>query len=104
MKKQASRLLNTIDNLYDSAYLVFESYEHDQQALFVARTEAKIYKTAFNQLKQFVQNHPILDENEHRSVEYLNGKLQAIHDIYNEIKIIEEINGLVPQKSKKEGF
>ena len=104
MKKQAIELLNTIDNLYDTAYSVLESYEHDQQALLVARTERDIYKTAFNQLKQFVNKHPILEENQNHSVEYLNGKLKAYYDIYNEIKVIEEINGLIQVKNKKEGI
>lgn len=105
MKQKSIKLLNTIDNLYDTAYSVLESYEHDQQDLFVAKTERDIYKTAFNQLKKFVSEMQLVNLGDNKkSADYNMGKVNAYLSILNEIEIIEEVNGLVPVKIKKDGI
>ena len=73
--------------------------------LLAATTDLKIYKTAFKQLKKFVENYPILDEDKEHGDKYLNGKLGAMMDVAKKIDEIEIEQGLAPYKqNKKEGI
>ena len=73
--------------------------------LLAATTDLKIYKTAFKQLKKFVENYPILDEDKEHGDKYLNGKLGAMIDVAKKIDQIEIEQGLAPIKqNKKEGI
>lgn len=73
--------------------------------LLAAKTELKTYKTAYKQLKKFVVNYPILDEDKENGNKYLNGKLGAMMDVAQKIDQIEIEHGIAPCKqNKKEGI
>lgn len=104
MKEKFKQLENLIDNLYDTAHSVMEKQEQDQQSLMAVMIERDIYKTAFKQIKQSVGNIKLENLSEsNQSAEYNIGKINAYLSIINEIKVIEEINGLIPVKPSNKG-
>lgn len=91
-------IINTLKQEIDCSCKANVEVTTDEPAneldLIAVKQECKAYKTAFKELKKFVENYPILDEDKENGDKYLNGKLGAMMAI---AKKIDEL-------SKKEGI